>query len=408
MPLTRRQIYRRRRIVVGGAAGIALGIAFYLPFTLLAPPPEVTTQEFAFEVPAAVQPAIDFPAYGASGLGALGYDGVLASGGAAGPLPIASISKVVTALVVLDAHPLAVGEAGPIATFTEVDEGFYNEQVANNGIVAYVSAGETMSQRNMLDVALMASANNYAQSVAAWAFGSEAAYVEAARAWLGENGLTGTVITDATGIQPTNVSTVADLIEIAKLALANPVLAQIISTPSVAIPTIGTIENRNALLGVDGVDGIKTGTLDEAGSCLLFSADHVVAGRSITLVGVVLGGPDHATINAAIRGLLAQADAGFREITLVEAGQVFAQFDTPWGDDATAVAVEPATAVAWAGAPITLDVQVDDVGLTGDGEDVGSLTFEYGEYSISVALELEGSLDDPGPWWRLANPLELF
>ncbi len=408
MPLTRRQIYRRRRIVVGGAAGIALGIAFYLPFTLLAPPPEVTMHEVAFDVAAAVQPVIHFPAYGASGLGALGYDGVLASGGAAGPLPIASISKVVTALVVLDAHPLAVGEAGPIATFTDIDEGFYNKQVANDGVVARVSAGETMSQRNMLDVALMASANNYAQSVAAWAFGSEAAYVEAARAWLGENGLTGTVITDATGIQPTNVSTVADLIEIAKLALANPVLAQIVSTPSAAIPTIGTVTNRNALLGVDGVDGIKTGTLDEAGSCLLFSADHVVAGRSITLVGVVLGGPDHATINAAIRGLLAQADAGFREITLVEAGEVFAQFDTPWGDDAAAIAAEPATIVAWAGAPIALDVDVADVGLTDDGADVGLLTFEYGEYSVSVPLELEGSLDDPGPWWRLTNPLELF
>ena len=175
MPLTRRQIYRRRRIVVGSAAVVALGVAFYLPFTLLAPPPPVAMEQVAFEVPAAVQPAMSFPAYGASGLGALGYPGVLASGGATGPLPIASIAKVVTALVVLDAHPLAVGEAGPTATFTEVDEDFYNEQVANNGVVAHVSAGETMSQRNMLDLALMASANNYAQTVAAWAFGSEAA-----------------------------------------------------------------------------------------------------------------------------------------------------------------------------------------------------------------------------------------
>ncbi len=408
MPLTRRQIYRRRRIVVGSAAVVALGVAFYLPFTLLAPPPPVAMDQVAFEVPAAVQPAMSFPAYGASGLGALGYPGVLASGGATGPLPIASIAKVVTALVVLDAHPLAVGEAGPTATFTEVDEDFYNEQVANNGVVAHVSAGETMSQRNMLDLALMASANNYAQTVAAWAFGSEAAYVEAARAWLVEQGLPGTTITDATGIQPTNVSTVPDLIEIAKLALANPVLAQIVATPSVQIPTIGVIENRNALLGIDGVDGIKTGTLDEAGSCLLFSADHVVAGHSVTLVGVVLGGPDHDTIDAAIRGLLTQADAGFREVTLVEAGHVFAEFDTPWGDDATAVAADTATAVAWAGSPITLDVAAHNPGLAEDGAEAGSLTFDFGEYSVSVPLEVEGTIDDPGPWWRLSNPLELF
>ena len=199
-----------------------------------------------------------------------------------------------------------------------------------------------------------------------------------------------------------------DLIEIAKLALANPVLAQIVATPSVQIPTIGVIENRNALLGIDGVDGIKTGTLDEAGSCLLFSADHVVAGHSVTLVGVVLGGPDHDTIDAAIRGLLTQADAGFREVTLVEAGHVFAEFDTPWGDDATAVAADTATAVAWAGTPITLDVAAHNPGLAEDGAEAGSLTFDFGEYSVSVPLEVEGTIDDPGPWWRLSNPLELF
>ena len=100
MPLTRRQIYRRRRIVVGSAAVVALGVAFYLPFTLLAPPPPVAMDQVAFEVPAAVQPAMSFPAYGASGLGALGYPGVLASGGATGPLPIASISAKFNAALV--------------------------------------------------------------------------------------------------------------------------------------------------------------------------------------------------------------------------------------------------------------------------------------------------------------------
>ncbi|HOT34998.1 MAG TPA: D-alanyl-D-alanine carboxypeptidase, partial [Rhodoglobus sp.] len=303
MPLTRRQIYRRRRTVVFGGAAVALATAFYLPITLLAPLHDAVPVELSVATPAVEQPTLDFPEYGASGLGAIGYPGVLAQGGVTDPLPIASISKVVTALVVLDAKPLAPGESGPDLTFSSVDEDFYNEQVAQNGVVASVSAGQVMSQRNVMSLMLMASANNYAQSLAAWAFGSEAAYVDAARDWLARQGLTGTTIADATGINPANASTVPDLITLAKLAIADPVVSEIVGTANLEIPDIGLVENRNGLLGVDGIDGIKTGTLDEAGSCLLFSAEHTVGASTVTLVGVVLGGPDHSTINAAVRGL---------------------------------------------------------------------------------------------------------
>src|SRR6187431_704880 len=122
MPLTRRQIYRRRRIAVFGAATLVLGTAFYLPLTLLAPVPAIEPVLVAHKVPAAVAPAVDFPPYGASGIGAVGYTGVLASAGTADPLPVASISKVVTALVVLETKPLAVDEPGPTITFSAVDE----------------------------------------------------------------------------------------------------------------------------------------------------------------------------------------------------------------------------------------------------------------------------------------------
>jgi D-alanyl-D-alanine carboxypeptidase (penicillin-binding protein 5/6) len=355
-----------------------------------------------------VTPTLSFPSYGAAGIGAVGYDGVLARSGTEDALPIASISKVVTALVVLDAHPLQTGEQGPSATFGAADEQFYADQVAQDGIVAPVAAGQTMSERNMLDLALMASANNYAQSAAAWAFGSEAAYVEAAAAWLGENGLTGTTITDATGIQPTNTSTVTDLITLAKLALDNPVVSEIAATSSVEIPGIGLVENRNGLLGIDGVDGIKTGTLDESGACLLFSADHVIAGETVTLVGVVLGGPDHDTINAAIRTLLAEVDRGFRSIDLATPGQVFGSYSTAWGDASNVVAAEGSSMLAWSELPITADIAIGDIHLATAGTEVGSVRFTVGDRTTEVPLVVEESIDDPGPWWRLGNPGELF
>lgn len=408
MPLTQRQIYRRRRIAVFGGGGLVLATAFYLPMTLLAPLPEVDPSLVSYTAPALEQPLIDFPPYGASGLGAIGYEGVLAQAGATTPLPIASISKVVSALVVLDAHPLALGESGPEVTMSAIDEAFYAEQIAQDGIVAPVRAGLVVSQRNMLNMSLMASANNYAQSLAAWAFGSEAAYVEAARSWLDRHGLTSTTIGDATGIMPTNTSTVPDLIEIARLALAHPVIAEVVATAAVDVPEIGTILTRNRLLGIDGVDGIKTGTLDEAGSCLLFSADHMIGGETVTIIGVVLGGPSHDEINAAIRGILAQADAGFRQVTLASAGDAFGEYETVWGDAATAVAESTTTAVIWSGTPIEAEVVVEPVRLAEAGTDVGEVTFSAGERTITVELDLSATIDDPGPWWRLGNPARLF
>ncbi|NYF10680.1 D-alanyl-D-alanine carboxypeptidase (penicillin-binding protein 5/6) [Leifsonia sp. AK011] len=406
--LTKKQIYRRRRITVFTAAALVLAAGFYLPLTLLAPAPTSSAVVAPYSAIEPVTPVLSFPPYGAAGIGAVGYDGVLARSGTEDALPIASISKVVTALVVLDAHPLQPGEQGPSATFGPADEQFYAEQVAQDGIVAPVAVGQTMSERNMLDLALMASANNYAQSAAAWAFGSEAAYVEAAAAWLGENGLTGTTITDATGIQPTNTSTVTDLIALAKLALDNPVVAEIAATASVDIPGIGLVENRNGLLGIDGVDGIKTGTLDESGACLLFSADHMIAGETVTLVGVVLGGPDHDTINAAIRTLLAEVDQGFRSIDLATQGQVFGSYSTAWGDASNVVASEGSSMLAWSELPITADIAIGDIHLATAGTEVGSVRFTVGDRTAVVPLVVEESIDDPGPWWRLGNPGELF
>jgi len=409
MPLTRRQIFRRRRIVVFGGLAVVLAAGFYLPFTLLAPLEPVAAHLDHWQAPTPTEPAIPFPDYGASGIGAVGYDGLLESAGATTPLPIASISKVITSLVVLEAKPLAgVTDPGPALTFSEVDEGFYDQQVAVDGVVVEVHAGQQMSERNVLDLMLMVSANNYAESLATWAFGSEDAYATAANTWLQSHGFTQTVVHDATGTNPGNSSTVGNLVDIGKLAIADPVIAQIVSTASLDVPGIGVVANRNALIGIDGVDGIKTGTLDEAGSCLLFSADETVGGETITLVGVVLGGPDHPTVDAAVQTLIGGAVAGFHRVTLATAGEEFASWTTAWGDDAAAIVASDTSAVLWSDTPVTLAVTADDLRLAAGGSPVGSVTFTAGQRVVTVPLELDNTIDDPGPWWRLTHSAELF
>ena len=403
-----RKVYLRRRIAVVTSLVAVLAAGFYLPFTLLAPLGTVEAQEAERAAPVTAAVPVSYPEYGASAFGAVGYDGVLGTAGSTAPLPIASITKVVTALVVLDAFPLGVGEEGPMLTFDATDVQYFDDQFAIDGTRQPVTAGASLSEHDVLELMLMASANNYALSLTRWAFGTPEAFIAAATNWLTEHGLTSTVVREPTGLDAANLSTAADLVALGKLALEHPVVAAIVATPVTDVAGIGVVENRNVLLGIDGIDGIKTGTLDESGANLLFSADRTVGSEIVTIIGVVLGGPDQEAVRGAVQGILSTASAGFTEIPLASAGDDYGDYTTAWGDEAAAVVAEDLSAVVWGGAPITAEPVVDEVGLATAGEDVGGVTFTVGERSYMVELVLDASIDDPGPWWRLGHPFELF
>lgn len=411
VPRQPENVYRRRRIVVFGALGGLLALAFYLSYTLLAPVRPVPAAAVEQPVPVTAAVTVDYPPYGASAFGAVGFPGVLGSAGSTERLPMASITKVITALVVLQAHPLAVDAEGPLLTFDAVDEQYFVDQLAVDGTRQPVTSGASLSQREVLEVMLMASANNYALSLARWAFGDLDTFAAAAADWLAANGLTSTTVVEPTGLDAGNLSTAAELIELGRLALDDPVVAAIVATPVVDLPGIGVIENRNGLLGVDGVDGIKTGTLDESGANLLFSADLPVPGaldaEPVTVIGVVLGGPDQATVQSAVHSILVTAAAGFVEVELVTAGTEYGSYATVWGESARAVAAGSVSAVLWAGTPVGIQVELDPVALAPIGADVGDLLITAGDRSYRLDLELDGAIEDPGPWWRLLNPAQL-
>jgi D-alanyl-D-alanine carboxypeptidase (penicillin-binding protein 5/6) len=407
-PLTRRQVYRRRRIAVFGGLGLLLTSLIYLPMTLLAPlkPAVVSVSAPVEEAPEV--PPLAFPGYGASAIGALGYPGVLAQSGVTTALPMASITKLITALVVLDAHPLDVGESGPTATMTAADAALYGSYLAQNGTVSTVRAGMTFTQRQLLELTLIKSANNYTTSMAVWAFGSQDAFLTAARAWLIEQGLDEIVINEPTGIDRSNVAPADQLVELGRIALAHPVVASIVATAAADVPPLGVLPNTNQLLGIAGVDGIKTGTLDDFGANLLFSADYTVGESTVTVIGVVLGGPDHDRIDRDILTLLETTVANFTEVEVAADAEAFARYTAIWGAMVSAVAVERTTLLTWAGTPVTVEVVTDELRIARAGDDVGDLVFTSGPTTVRVDLELAADLDDPGPWWRLTNPAALF
>lgn len=402
-----RAVFVWRRIGVAAAAAGVLAAGTYLPVTLLAPLSPIEPVPVAAASLPAAPPTLPFPAFGASGLGAVGFDGVLAASGPTTALPIASLTKVVTALVVLDARPLAADEAGPALALDATDVGFYRSQLADGGSVVAVTDGLVLSERAVLSTMLLASANNLADSIARWAFGDADGYRAAVAAWIAGHGLRSTTIVEPSGVSPANTSTVADLVELARTAVADPVIRQMVATASLEVEGLGRIDNRNTLLGIDGIDGIKTGTLDEAGSCLLFSQTLQVGSETVTVLGVVLGGPDHDTVDAVVRGLLAQADSGFAPVTLATAGEPFAEYSSVWGDSAHAVAAQTVTTVRWSGTEVTERSTADPIRLADVGSEVGSVEFTVGSTTLSVPLVLDATIDDPGPGWRIVNPGKL-
>jgi serine-type D-Ala-D-Ala carboxypeptidase (penicillin-binding protein 5/6) len=298
---------------------------------------------------------------------------------------------------------VAPGEGGPEIEYTDADVDIYWNMVAQNGSVAPVAAGSTLSLRESLEAMLLPSGNNYAISIANWAFGSEAALVERGNAWLAEHGLTSTRIADASGLSLDNVSTAPDLVKLGEAALTEPVLSEIVAAPAVDIPELGTLKNSNKLLGSHGVDGIKTGTTDDAAN-LLFSADVPVGSSSVTVIGVLLGGDTHAVLNEAIAALLDSIAPGFHEVTPLAANEVLAEYATVWGDAARARTTGGASLIVWNDTPVDVEVQADPVTVASRGDQVGVAVVRAGAQEITVPLVLDASLDDPGTWWRLTNP----
>ncbi|CAN5499085.1 hypothetical protein BH10ACT6_BH10ACT6_06840 [soil metagenome] len=404
MPLTRRQLYRRRRITVISGLAFVLAVGFYLPLTLLAPLQSTDPVVEKHAVLPGAAALLALPSYGGSAIGAVGYDGVLAQAGSTAPLPMASITKLVTTLVVLQAKPLAVGEEGPSVTMTSADVTLYNHYLAQNGSISPVRSGLVFSEHELMELSLVRSADNYAASLAVWAYGSIDAYLAAAKSWVAAHQLPSMTITDPTGIQPTNAATTPDLLTLGKLALADPVIADIVSMKSVTIHDVGTLKNTNSLLGSLGIVGIKTGTLTGAGSNLLFASEHKVGGETVTIVGVVLGGSTHAVIDSDIRSLMTGVLAGFHEVTLVTKGDSFAAYTTRWGQKTTAIAEKTASVVTWSDAAVTSTATVSPVTTGEKGLDVGTATFTVAGRTIRVPLGLATALTDPGPGWRLSHP----
>lgn len=403
-PMRRRRRIRGRVIGIPALAIVALATT-YTTAMLLWPLSSTTATATATETaPLAGAPsAISWPAAGEA---AVGIDGFPAAVSSNDPAQMASTTKLVTALVILDQKPLASGEQGPAYDFGFADRQEYWRYVAQNQSALNVPDDGSLSEYQMLQGMLMASASNYANRLATDAFGSVADYATAADAWLEKNGLDGITVTDASGYDRGNVATPAAMIALAEKALENPVIAEIVGTKTAELPGAGTFENTNALLGTDGVVGLKTGSY--AGYYNLVAAQKIdVGGIPTTIFASVAGQPTNDARAGEAERLLGDLADEAAAPTVLPAGTVVGEARTAWGAKSRIVTEKDASLLLWNGATAKSAASFDVEGDATAGADAGDLTLTGPAAEVEVPLRVEKALPGPDAWWRLTHPLEL-
>lgn len=396
---------RRRKSWLYGLAALLI-VGSYVYWSWQKPLPSLQPRTQAQQLIASTAPAnLTWPATGQAAVGLMETD-ILESHGDQKPVPIASTAKIITSLVVLEEKPLKAGQSGPVITLTEADVASYNNYAAQNGSRVPVAIGEQINQYQMLQAIMIPSANNIADTMAIWAFGSLEDYTKVANAYLAKYGLKNTHVgVDASGLSPTTTSTAADLVKLGQLAMKEPVLVEIVGQSSATgIPMAETVRNVNSLLGVSNIIGIKTGNTDQAGGVFVSASKISVNNKPVIIVTAITGAPNIATALQDSLKLVQSAQANFQTVTLAKAGKPITQYQVPWGGTVSATAAESLTIDTWRGETAKASLTLIPVGPK--DQTAGEITLLKSGLTDekTIAVKLQTHPSSPSLWWRLLHP----
>jgi len=321
--------------------------------------------------------------------------------GAQKPVAIGSVAKTMTAYVILRDHPLKPGEEGPEIEIDEraEKEGGYNKD--GESTLDTVKAGDKLTLKQALSAVMIPSANNIARLLARWDAGSEAAFVKKMNDTAKELGMSDTRYTDPSGLKETTVSTAEDQVKLGRAVVKNPALVAITSVASWTDPSGKYWTNYNELPYRMGAIGIKTGSTTKAGGNLLFASREEVDGRSVTIVGAILG--QHKpkileTANRVSQTALEAAENALTSAQVVKKGTVVGYVDDQLGGRTPVVVAKDVSAVGWAGLKVKLSFAPGSVPHSAEaGTEVGTLTVGDGSSSaVKVPVALKEDLVEPG------------
>jgi D-alanyl-D-alanine carboxypeptidase (penicillin-binding protein 5/6) len=313
--------------------------------------------------------------------------------------PVASLTKVMTALLVLQRRALDdVVVVSPLAVFESDDYGASS--------TLGLRAGERRTVRELLDALMLQSANDAASALAIEISGSEARFVALMNDRANVLGMRDTEFFSPSGLDDRGRSTARDLLTLTRAAYATKGFGQIVSAKS---RTIGApqgpprhVQNRNALLWLyPGAIGVKTGFTAGAGYCLIATAQR----GDRRLIAIVLGDRDEPFSEAA--ALLDHGFHGFRERTFVRAGEPIGTVAIRGGT----VPVEAERAITVLVPTAQLDGAEERVTVSDDAvfppaprERVGTISVSIRGMSLGSSPLLVSEVPPPpaagdDPWW---------
>jgi D-alanyl-D-alanine carboxypeptidase (penicillin-binding protein 5/6) len=242
---------------------------------------------------------------------------VLAGRDAAAELPIASITKLMTVRIALERlRPEQVVRAS-------------REAAGVGESTIGLRPGQRISVHDLLEGALVQSANDAADALADAAGPDRPSFIAAMNAEAGRLGLRHTHFARPDGLDaPGHYSSARDVTTLARVEMRSPLVRSIVRQRSAVIASGLHLATWNDLLAsFPGVFGVKTGHTGDAGWC------EVVAARwsGVTLYATILGSPTRAQRDSDLAALLRYGFSRYGSGRIVEAGHVYAHARTGFG-----------------------------------------------------------------------------
>jgi D-alanyl-D-alanine carboxypeptidase (penicillin-binding protein 5/6) len=271
---------------------------------------------------------------------------VLASAHAQDRRAIASITKLMTVLVTLE-HARLDAVATVPEEVTKIGES-----------TIFLREGERIPVRDLIEAALIPSANDAADTLAYYVGrGSQTRFVAMMNAEARRLGLRDTHFVRPDGLDaPGHVSSARDVTRLARILMHRPVVRRIVRETSASIEGGRTIYTRNTLLySYPGLFGVKTGHTDLAGWSEVAAARR----NGVTLYATILGSPSEERRDTDLASLLTWGLSQYRRATLVAAGGAYARAATGFGrGSVNLVAARPLVRPVRVGRPLVEKVVV--------------------------------------------------
>ena len=245
---------------------------------------------------------------------------VISARNAGARLPMASITKLMTVVVAL--------EHAKLDDVVTVDQ----DAVGVSGSGVRLRDGERLTVRDLVEAALIQSANDAAVALAAHVgHGDEDKFVAMMNGKARQLGLRSTHFERADGLDVAgHVSSAHDLNRLAQLAMREPVIRNVVGVRNTTIAGGRSLHTWNDLLGsFPGLIGVKTGHTSNAGWCQVAAA----RGRGFTIYATILGSPSRSARNADLAELLSLGLSSYRLAPVVSASRTYATADLPYGRD---------------------------------------------------------------------------